>query len=415
MTRVALLLLVSATAAAKPASPLWRAKSTCPHGYNGTPTQLVAIDGGKLRRIDRATGKVLPAVRLAWKSPHIAATHGEIILAVDNKMIAAIDAVTGKQRWQKAYPEAQAASNGAALFVRHKATVEKIDAETGKAAWTVTVPIGGFALKASPAHVFVRDAAKLIALDPDTGKTQWTTDLAGGAMDGELLVAGDDAIITDTDNTKLAVVDGASGKRTELGTDTWSPQGMAGRVFVVGYTPPQVHAFDARSGKRLWSTPVLSMQSIIERADATGVYITDDNDLVRVLDPASGKTLWSWGFRSTPYAYMFAGSPPVAICEGSTLVALDPAAPPVGAATIAVSGTLACADCDAPPFKIRIGETRLDTDATGHFSTHASGRGALELAVLLDNTWLPLKSLAVPAKKPYELGTVTFEMPGQGD
>ena len=114
--RVAFLLLLSATAAAKPASPLWRAKSTCPHGYNGTPTLLVAIDGGKLRRIERATGKVLPAVPLKWKTPHIAATHGEIILAVDNRQIAAIDAVSGKQRWQKAYPEAQAASNGAALF-----------------------------------------------------------------------------------------------------------------------------------------------------------------------------------------------------------------------------------------------------------------------------------------------------------
>jgi len=410
--RAAWLLLLSATAAAKPASPLWRAKSTCPHGYNGTPTLLVAIDGGKLRRIDRGTGKVLPAVRLAWKSPHIAATHGEIILAVDNRMIAALDAITGKQRWQKAYPEAQAASNGTALFVRHKATVEKLDAETGKAAWTVSVPIGGVALKATPAHVFVRDAAKLIALDPDTGKTQWTTEL-GGTDDGELRAAGDDAIITV--DGKLAVVDGASGKRTELGSDTWSPEGMAGRVFAVGYTPPQVHAFDARSGKQLWTTPVLSQSTIIERVDASGVYITDDNDLVRVLDPATGKTLWSWGFRSTPYTYMFAGSPPVAICEGSTLVALDPTAPPVAPAAITVSGTLSCADCDAPPFKIRVGETRLDTDAKGHFSAHATGRGALELAVLLDNTWLPLQSFAVPAKKPYELGTVTFEMPGQGD
>lgn len=410
--RVALLLLVSATAAAKPASPLWRAKSTCPHGYNGTPTLLVAIDGGKLRRIERATGKVLPAMRLAWKSPHIAATHGEIILAVDNKQIAAIDALTGKQRWEKAYPEAQAASNGAALFVRHKATVEKIDAETGKAAWTVSVPIGGFALKATPAHVFVRDAAKVIALDPDTGKTQWTTDL-GATEDGELTPAGDDVIITTDD--KLAVLDGASGKRTDLGSDTWSPEGTTSRVFVVGYTPPQVHAFDARSGKPLWTTPVLGQDTIIERVDASGVYITDDHDLLRVLDPTTGKTLWSWGFRSTPYTYTFAGSPSVAICEGSTLVALDPSAPPVAAATIHVSGTLSCADCDPPPFSIRVGDTQSKTDAAGHFTAHATGRGALELAVLLGTVWLPLKSLAVPAKKPYDVGTVTFEMPGQGD
>jgi len=415
MKRVAFLLLVSATAAAKPASPLWRAKSACPHGYNATPTLLVAIDGGKLRRIERVTGKVLPATPLRWKSLHIAATHGEIILAVDNKQIAALDALTGKQRWQKAYPEAQAASNGTALFVRHKATVERIDAESGKAAWSVSVPIGGFALQATPAHVFVRDAAKLIALDPETGKTQWTIGLAGGSMDGELLTAGDDAIITDSDNTKLAVVDGASGKRTEIGSDTWSPQGMAGRVFVVGYTPPQVHAFDAHTGKPLWTVPVLSMQTIIERADATGVYLHDDNDMLRVLDPATGKTQWTWGFRSTPYTYTFAGSPPVAICEGSTLVALDPSAPPVAPATVAVSGTLSCADCDAPPFKIRLGDLRLETDAAGHFSAHATGRGAVELAVLLDNAWLPVKSLAVPAKKPYELGTVTFEMPAQGD
>src|SRR3569623_991850 len=103
MKRVAFQLLVSATAAAKPASPLWRAKSACPHGYNATPPLLVVIDGGKLRRIERVTGKVLPATPLRWKSLHIAATHGEIILAVDNKQIAALDALPGKQRWQKAF------------------------------------------------------------------------------------------------------------------------------------------------------------------------------------------------------------------------------------------------------------------------------------------------------------------------
>ncbi|HSN25540.1 MAG TPA: PQQ-binding-like beta-propeller repeat protein [Kofleriaceae bacterium] len=409
---LALVLVLSAAAFAAPASPRWRAPKTCPHGYWATPTLLVSIDGGKLRRIDRATGKVLPVVASKLKAPHIAAVHGEIVIAVDSKSIAGIDARTGKQRWQKPYAEAQADSNGTALFVRHEARVESVDAQTGKATWSVDVPIGGFALKASRAHVYVRDAAKLLALDPATGKTQWTTEL-GGTSDGELLVAGDDAIITADD--KLAVVDGASGRRTDLGDATWSPEGAPGRVYVVSHSPAQLLAFDAHTGKRVWAAPLLGDESIIERADATGVYVTDDHDLIRAYSPATGKPLWSWGIRSTPYTYSFAGSPPVAYCEGSTLVALDPAAPPAAEGAIHVSGTLSCADCDPPPFSIRVGDTRLQTDAAGHFTARAAGRGALELAVLLGNVWLPLKSLPVPAKKSYELGTLTFEMPGQGD
>ncbi len=408
---LALVLAFSASALAAPASPLWRAPKTCPHGYWGTPTLLVSIDGGKLRRIERATGKVLPLVASRLKAPHIAAVHGEIVIAVDSKAIAGIDARSGKQRWQKAYAEAQADSNGTALFVRHKAKVESVDAQTGKPVWSIEVPLGGFQLKASAAHVFVRDPAKLIALDPATGKTQWTTEL-GGTTDGDLIVAGDDAIVTVED--KLAVVDGASGKRTDLGDATWSPEGAAGRVYVISRAPAQLLAFDTH-GKRLWTASLLGEEAIIERADATAVYVTDDHDLIRAYSPATGKPLWSWGIRSTPYTYAFAGSPAVAYCEGSTLVALDPAAPPAAEGTIHVSGTLSCADCDPPPFSIRVGDTQLKTDAAGHFTTRAAGRGALELTVLLGDVWLPLKSLPVPAKKPYELGTVTFEMPGQGD
>src|SRR5206468_2975891 len=143
MTRSLGLLLVCASgiAAAAPPSPLWRASKACPHGYAGTPTLLVAVDGGKLRRIERVTGNG----------------------------VAAIDVPTGKQRWQRAVAGAQAAAVGDALFIRHGAKVERVVAATGAATWAVDVPIGGFAIKASPAHVFVRDAAKIIALDPATG------------------------------------------------------------------------------------------------------------------------------------------------------------------------------------------------------------------------------------------------------
>src|SRR5256885_1373521 len=96
---VAGLVLCSVAAAAAPPSPLWRAPKTCPHGYSGTPTLLVAIDGGKLRRIERATGKVLPAITPKLKSPHIIATVGEMVFAANDKVLVAIDVPTGKQRW----------------------------------------------------------------------------------------------------------------------------------------------------------------------------------------------------------------------------------------------------------------------------------------------------------------------------
>src|SRR4051794_24441798 len=97
-----LLVCASGIAAAAPPSPLWRAPKTCPHGYTGTPTLLVAIDGAKLRRIDRVTGKALPAIASKLKSPRIAAVVGETILAANDKVVAAIDVPTGKQRWQRA-------------------------------------------------------------------------------------------------------------------------------------------------------------------------------------------------------------------------------------------------------------------------------------------------------------------------
>lgn len=411
------ILVASASiAAAGTPSPLWRAPKTCPHGYSGTPTRLVAIDGGKLRRIERTTGKVLPAITPKLKSPHILRVVGETLLVANDKVVAAFDVPSGKQRWERAVAGAEAAAVGDAVFVRHGKTVERIDPATGKAAWTVNVPIGGFQIAAGPSHVFVRDAAKLIALDPATGKTQWTTDV-GDTNDGDLHAAGDDALIANTETGKeeLDVVDGASGKRTKLGEDTWSAEGAPGRAYVIAISPPTLIAYDLRTGKRAWSTPLLSQEAIVERADASTLYVTDDHDLIRAFDAGTGKERWSWGFRSTQFIYTFEGAPPVAYCEGTTLVALDPSAPPVAAGTISAEGTLSCADCDMGAFTIRIGETVGKTDASSHFAMHATGRGALELAVLLGNVWLPLKSLAVPAKKPYKLGTLTFEMPGQGD
>ena len=411
------LLVASASiAAAGPPSPLWRAPKTCPHGYSGTPTLLVAIDGGKLRRIERTTGKVLPAITPKLKTPHIVKVIGETMLVTNNKVLAAIDVPSGKQRWERAVAEAQAAKVGDVVFVRHGKTVERLDPATGKAAWTVELPIGGFQIAAGPGHVFVRDAAKIIALDPATGKTQWTTDI-GDANDGELRAAGDDALIvnTETGAEELDVVDGATGKRTKLGADTWSAEGAPGRAYVIAISPPTLIAYDLKTGKRAWTAPLLSQEAIVERVDASTLYVTDDHDLIRAFDAGTGKQLWSWGIRSTPFTYMFDGAPSLAYCEGTTLVALDPSAPPVATASISAEGTLSCADCDAGPFTIRIGETVAKTDASGHFAMRATGRGALELTVLLGNVWLPLKSLAAPAKKPYKLGTLTFEMPGQGD
>lgn len=413
---LAILLALCAVASARPPSPLWRAPRTCPHGYAGTPTLLAAIDGGKLRRIDRATGKVLPAIVPKLKMPHVLRMIGETMLAANDKELVAIDVPSGKQRWQRAVAGAQAATVDGALFLRHGKTVERVEPVTGKAAWSVNVPIGGFQIAAGPHHVFVGDAAKIVALDPATGKTQWTTEL-GRSMDGDLRAAGDDAIITSsaTGDEELDVLDGASGKRTKLGAETWSATGAPGRAYVIGLDPAQLVAYDLRTGKRAWTAPLLSQEAIVERADASAVYVTDDHDLLRAFDPASGKLLWTWGIRSTPFTYTFGGTPALAYCEGTTLVALDASAKPVAAGSISAEGTLSCADCDPPPFTIRIGDTLAKTDASGHFAMHASGRGALELAVHLGDMWLPLKSLAVSAKKPYKVGSVSFEMPGEGD
>lgn len=410
---VALLLALGAVASARPPSPLWRAPRTCPHPFSATPTVLAAIDGGKLRRIERATGKVLPVIGSKLKMPHVLCVIGETVLVANAKEIAAIDAPTGKQRWRRAVAGAQAATAGGALFVRHGNTVERVVAATGKAEWTVEVPIGGFQIAAGPHHVFVRDAARVLALDPATGKPQWTTELAASS-DGDLAAAGDDAIVTNGSD-ELDVVDGASGKRTKLGEQTSSVAGAAGRAFVTAGSPARLIAYSLRTGKQAWSEPLLSQEAIVQRADARTVYVTDDHDLLRAFDAASGRSLWSWGIRSTAFTYAFEGTPALAYCEGTTLVALDASAPPAAVGSIRAEGSLSCADCDPPPYTIRIGESIGKTDASGHFAMRATGRGALELTVRLGTVWLPLRSLAVPARRPYKLGTLTFEMPGQGD
>ncbi len=231
--------------------------------------------------------------------------------------IYALDRTTGRLLWHagsvgEAMPTP--AIHGRTLyFATGSGTVHAIDRRTGRPIWTTR--LGGNDNMSSPAYrhgrlyLALASPPRLYCLDAKTGRTLWSGTIPGAA------------------NTGMGDVSPAVGHGVVVMDTVTSPKRVHGHPTLV----PVVRAFDARSGRVLWTVstgrgpkppafkggvPLIHGTSVYVGSPVTGRY--------EALDLRTGKRLWSWHkVAATRSAPTFSGGS-LYIAGGDSLYRLDP-------------------------------------------------------------------------------------------
>jgi len=158
----------------------------------------------------------------------LAEQDGTVFAAARSGRVRAIDAATGRTRWQ---------------------TDTKLELSAGPGVGAGLVVVG-------------TNGGQLVALDAASGQTRWTTQMSGEVLAAPL-VAGDRVIVRTVDGRlrALAVGDGQEGWTVEdqvprLSLRGTAPPVLAGDAVVSGFDSGRVLAVSLASGETLWQAQV---------------------------------------------------------------------------------------------------------------------------------------------------------------
>jgi outer membrane protein assembly factor BamB len=187
---------------------------------------------------------------------------GTVYAGGQSGVAVAIDAATGKLRWTHTLKGYQSLSSpavsrdGSAVYVSAGAYVDKLDGATGALLWSRYIDTcGESAVAISGARLFV-GGCNLYALSSDSGRVLWSSTRLGP-------------------NVMAPAVDGDSI--------------IAGAPLSSNFDA--VAAFDARTGKRLWTSTAVPAAS---PTVANGVvYVNEDNFEILMLNSSTGAKIGS--------------------------------------------------------------------------------------------------------------------------
>lgn len=167
-----------------------------------------------------------------------------------------------------------------------------------KLAWSANIGAIDFSMQPKVADQVVTLAdshGSLVSIDAQSGKSLWRLNLGEALSAG---VGGDgQSVAVVTQSSELVVV--SAGQliwRSRLGTQVFTPPLMAGqRVFVLG-ADRSVSAFDAKSGRKIWSIQrpgdaLVLRQSGILMAVSNTLVVGLSGRLVG-LNPLNGNVMW---------------------------------------------------------------------------------------------------------------------------
>lgn len=303
---------------------------------------LVAIDDRDLALLDAATGRPHWRVPVADASPPLRGTHRMIrhlgltsdtaYSVIDNRLVA-FDRDTGEVRWRWADQHVLSAGVAdGAPYVLPVDGVIGLDPGTGERRWRVPQITFDHRLhRLVGAHLVVGDATgRLTAIDPASGAVRWGRDLPGGARAHEVLVS-PQGLLVDLDRAGYALVDPASGDRIAthgaVQANRWEVLAVSPTVAIVRRQPgaPVVLGVDVATSRVRWETPLgaaVTQASILR--DEVRVTTTDG---VFGLDPRDGDVRWSGALPGR--GQLLAGPDPMLLLHQDGILAIQP--PPGGA------------------------------------------------------------------------------------
>lgn len=171
---------------------------------------IAPLDQGRIAAIRTADGQLAWTVQVApdGQGGTPAMADGRVFIASglgslqpNTRVVAALDAATGAERWRYPSPEgeelyAPAIRDGRAYIVGEDAKVVAVESATGKELWvaTATAPIDALAAIVGSLVIVATTGGTVEAFDIETGAASWQVDIQGIpyapiVIDGVVLVA----------------------------------------------------------------------------------------------------------------------------------------------------------------------------------------------------------------------------------
>jgi eukaryotic-like serine/threonine-protein kinase len=205
-----------------------------------------------------------------------------VIVGTDQGELRAYRCTDGEPVWTHNYGGRlfhRPSSDGRRVYFMSNRGLTAAVADDGTEAWATKLTFGDGPVLAlrKPALVCVAgDDGTLYAVDAATGKQRWTADLLADA---------------------LADPPGFPGERARLGGTKARPSGLAAdgeAVFVSVFDQSRVVAFEANTGKRLWSFQAGGWVYGSAVATARHVFVGSQDSHFYCLDRQTGKKVWSY-------------------------------------------------------------------------------------------------------------------------
>jgi outer membrane protein assembly factor BamB len=297
-----------------------------------TAGMLCVASGSGLRGLSTSSGKQSWSLTGRQGSYlNVMGAGGKVFIVSSPSAAAALDPVTGRQRWRFDAPRSTGLAN-APLFTNDGTTVYAtgmtadtgrpqsyilaIDAFTGGHKWTAyfppTPPIGPITAGDGVVCALLGpDPVKLIAFDAQTGAHKWTAPgpavpLQGVIGDGVLF----GPVVSAASKSGVVALDVATGNvawSADVGGNLWGTDNDAGIAYASTFDGPaqdgvsgDLIALDARTGRRLWRRH-FPEGAPTDLAPAGAVVCTGiDSGTVHALDSATGRVLWSYQVTEAP-------------------------------------------------------------------------------------------------------------------
>ncbi|NUO55796.1 MAG: PQQ-binding-like beta-propeller repeat protein, partial [Hamadaea sp.] len=279
---------------------------------------FLGSDAGRLTARDVGTGRQLWAFQTGQALRGSPAVAGGLVFTGGgvNGGIHALDAATGKLRWQVPTPDrltvytAPSVVDGVVYAAtgptqNRSDTVYALDAATGRQLWATDVGTSVFAGPAVGGGLVIvgnADDGQLIALDAATGARKWTYTRSADYFIGGASVVGGAVYVATTDGNgggSMLALDAASGalrwENSTHGDGQGSTPAVYGDLVIAGsHGLGFVAAYEATTGKAVWHYGINGAVSASVLVSGDG-YVLGGSQLDRriwALDAATGDLVW---------------------------------------------------------------------------------------------------------------------------
>ncbi|HZM25521.1 MAG TPA: PQQ-binding-like beta-propeller repeat protein [Anaerolineales bacterium] len=276
------------------------------HTASGRLPSAVAVAGelvfnndgiGRTQAFRRDTGEKIWSVEISGAGYGAPLVIENIVYAVSERGVYALDRLTGKKVWEKntgshrGFVSSPAFSDGT-LYFGVGPTFYALDAQSGQEVWTIQSKTWFYGAALADHFVYVgNDDGYFYALNSKTGEEIWKSPLAGAGWSSPAIANGH--VYVGNRDQHLYAFDAQTGSelwKTELEDWATSDPLISDDVIYVGSGnhenhegPRQLYALDARTGAELWKFRADSRLLTAPALSANTIYVLSISGTVYAL------------------------------------------------------------------------------------------------------------------------------------